>query len=157
MAIRPVRVLVADGLASASIRSASPLLIRGTLNSGAKAALAGNADALAQLIADRDRRLVEPLIGLLGDSSREVRENAARVLEALEEPLGRLFCDALGVGGQAIHVMVQTGDKRAVAPLIRTLLNPEAPMRRNAAIASSSRPSSRRTQPRCAFQSGLSG
>jgi HEAT repeat protein len=31
--------------------------------------------------------------------------------------------------------MVQTGDKRAVAPLIRTLLNPEAPMRRNAAIA----------------------
>lgn len=98
-------------------------------------ALAGSADAMAQLAIGRDGRLVEPMIGLLGDLSREVRENTARVLEALEEPLGRLFCDALGAGGQAIQVMVQTGDKRAIAPLIRTLLSPEAPVRRNAAIA----------------------
>jgi HEAT repeat protein len=97
-------------------------------------ALAGNAEAMAQLAIGRDRRTVEPLIGLLGDSSHEVREVAARVLEASGEPLGRLFCEALHIGGQAIQVMVEARDVRVVPPLIHTLQSPEVLVRRNAAI-----------------------
>ena len=104
----------------------------GTLMMGA---LAGNADAVAQLVSSGDQRLVEPLIGLLGDPSRDVPEVAARVLEALGEPLGRLFCEALHIGGQAIQAMVEARDVRVVPPLIHTLQSPEALVRRNAATA----------------------
>lgn len=44
--LRPVRVLIADGLSSASIRSESPLLIRGTMDAGAKSAAASNVMSL---------------------------------------------------------------------------------------------------------------
>ncbi|MFQ6055763.1 MAG: HEAT repeat domain-containing protein [Methanosarcinales archaeon] len=72
--------------------------------------LDGKEGALERLIKMRDSRAVEPLIKALGDSSSEVRENAAYALGEL-------------------------GDKRAVEPLIKALGDSSSYVRYYAAYA----------------------
>jgi hypothetical protein len=93
--------------------------------------------AIASLGRSRDRRAVQPLIRLLGDENRVIREAAVRALGAFGDGAVEPLIESLGnedwhirMGG-AIALRI-IGDTRAVDPLIRALADENRFVRREA-------------------------
>jgi len=64
---------------------------------------------------------VESLIPALGDKYSDVREAAAKALENLGEPLGRLIVQSLEGSEKAREALAAGKDPRAIVPLINVL------------------------------------
>jgi HEAT repeat protein len=73
-----------------------------------------------------------PLIQTLGDRFPNVREAAARALDQLHEPLGRLIYDSLNGSREAQEELARRKDPRSLGPLIRILTDGD-PWEREAA------------------------
>jgi hypothetical protein len=82
--------------------------------------------AITSLRRSKDRRAVVPLLQLLGDEDRNIREASVRALGGFGEEAVEPLLSALGNGdwhirmGSAIALRI-IGDSRAVEPLIRAL------------------------------------
>jgi hypothetical protein len=94
--------------------------------------------AIASLGRCRDRRALKPLIELLGDENRGIREASVRALGAFgDEAVGPLIEE---LGNRDWHIRMGSaialriiGDLRAVEPLIRTLSDENRFVKREAA------------------------
>ena len=79
-------------------------------------------------------RAVDPLLKTMGDEDPKVREAAAKVLEEMGEPLGRLIQRALAGSREARNELARRTDPRSLDPLILSLRNRDGQVRRAAAM-----------------------
>ncbi len=66
-----------------------------------------------------DPSAIDPLIKALGDGIPDVRRAAAKALEKLGEPLGRLILESMTGSREAMEKLAKRKDHRALSPLIK--------------------------------------
>lgn len=93
--------------------------------------------AIASLGRSRDERAIKPLISLMGDENRTIREASAQALGSLGDPAVEPLIEALGNGdwhirmGSAIALRI-IGDPKGVEPLIHATTDENRFVRREA-------------------------
>jgi hypothetical protein len=93
--------------------------------------------AIASLGRSRDERAIKPLISLMGDENRTIREASAQALGSIGNPAVEHLIESLGEGdwhirmGSAIALRI-IGDLKGVEPLIRVIADENRFVRREA-------------------------
>ena len=94
-----------------------------------------------------EKRRIKSLIENLGDRDSAVRRRAARALERLGEPIGRLIYESLEGSQEAGEELAREKDSRALDPLIKALDNVDPSVREAAAATLQAIGDTRATEP----------
>jgi HEAT repeat protein len=151
---RPYDSCTPDGIAVAALKRLDALAIPALLDELPRASSPDQREAITRLLGYyRDKRIVAPLIELLQDKNRTIREKAAYALRATRDPrsveplVARLRDSDPTVRRAACWTLGEIGDTRAVEPLIRSLEDNSLDVQDSASCALSEIPDSRSLEP----------